>query len=138
MSDPAQLMAAIDMDCRALDAAGKELGHKTKQLAEAELAYGDAFEAELAVLVEEHQASGERLPGEDVRRALIHARIDRALYRAKHQLRREVEALEKWGRMKEKTLSGRQSELSFLKAEASGPTVTQQPAWTDREREPVA
>lgn len=132
MSDPARLIGAIDADCRALDAAGKELGAKLKQLAQAELAYGDAYEAELAVLVEEHHKAGERLPGEDVRRALIHARIDRALYRQQHQLRREVEALEKWGRMKEKTLSGRQSELSFLKAEASGPTNVQQPAWSSQ------
>ncbi len=128
MNDPATLIHQIDADCSALDAVGKELGAKIKALGAAEIAYEDAYEDELAVLVEEYANGDQRLPGEDVRRALIHARIDRELYRVKRRLAREVQALEKYGRAKEKTLSGRQSELSFLKAEGLGPTA--QPEWS--------
>lgn len=129
MTDVPQLIGAIDADCQALDAAGKELGRVIRDLGEAEIAYGDRFDEELALLVEEHESK--RLPGEDVRRALIHRRCPdvQELSRQVRRLERRKDALEAWGRKTEKALSGRQSELGFLKAEGQAPTGPQ-PQWS--------
>ena len=131
MSDPAALLAAIDADCAALDKAGKALGEIITDLGDAEIRYGDRYDEEIALLVEEYE--GKRLPGEDVRRAVVHRRCPdvREMHREVRRLERRKEALEAWGRKTEKALSGRQSELSFLRAEGQAPAGPQ-PQWSER------
>lgn len=128
MSDPITLMGQIDVDCAELDQIGKDLDTVLEALELAEASYEETFEAELAVLAEEHETKG-RLPGEEVRRAIIHKRIDRGLYREVKRLSSLAKRLEARGRRIEKTLSGRQSELSFLKSEGSVPGNVQ-PSWS--------
>ena len=117
--DPAQILQAIDADCRLLDRAGKELGSVGRELEDAELAYEEAFELALAEMVEEHAETGKRLPGEEARRAVIHKQIGRELYETKRRLERRMDRIERVCRKVERALDGRRSELSFLKAEGT-------------------
>lgn len=132
MSDPAALMAAIEDDCAALDLAAKELARISKEdlLAKAEIAYMDALDAALIAVEDEYRARDERLPSEAQREARARQRIAKHLREDYLEIKRKVELIERWGRMKEKALSGRQSELSFLKAEGSA--SSEQPSWSSR------
>lgn len=119
MSDPVTIMAAIDADLEALDRIGRELDITLIQYHEADEVYDEAYEEELALLVEEY--GDKRLPGEDVRKALIHKRLDPEIVRNRRRLERRVQRLTQEGRRHEKTLSGLQSELGFLRAEGNAP-----------------
>ena len=129
MTDPATLMQAIDEDCAALDNGAKFLAEMTDKLTEAEIAYEDALDGALIQVEDEYAAKGERLPSERQREARARKLIDPKIRREFLEIKRKVELVEKWGRMREKALSGRQSELSFLKTEGQAP---QQPAWSPR------
>src|SRR5689334_13116357 len=107
--DPATLMGQIDADCRALDAVGKELGAKLKQLADTEIAYQDAYDAALL-----DSSEGSKEKREARARQGVPAELRGRLFR----LRGEVESLKQYARIKAGTLSGRQSQLSTLKVEA--------------------
>jgi hypothetical protein len=117
ITDPAAVQIEIDRLCRALDAAGRELGTRIGELSDAELRYGDLFEDALVQLVED--LDGSRLPGEDVRRALIHRSPEiREAWHTLRRLARRIEALEKWSRKCEAELVGRESQLRSLAHEA--------------------
>lgn len=131
MSNPARLMQEISDDCAALDEASKELRRLVDRLALAELDYEDALDKALIEVEEEYRKRDEKLPSERQREAHARRKIDPQLRRDFLELKRRVELIEKWGRIKEKTLSGRQSELSFLKSEGNAPGV-QQPSWSHR------
>lgn len=135
MPDPAILMSEISQDCAALDEASKELKSFVDRLALAELDYEDAMDRALVAVEEEYRKRDEKLPSERQREAHARQKIDPGLRRNFLDLKRRVELIEKWGRIKEKTLSGRQSELSFLKAEGSA-IGTQQPSWSKSVTEP--
>ena len=130
VSDPVALMAAIDDDCAALDSAAKELARisKDNELAKAEIAYQDALDAALVAVEAEYRDRGDKLPSEAQREAHARQRVAKHLRDDFLTIKRRVELIEKWGRMREKALSGRQSELGFLKAEGQAPA--QQPSWT--------
>jgi hypothetical protein len=116
INSPAELQLEIDRLCRGLDAGARELGIRISELADAELSYGDIRDEALVQLFED--LDGKRLPGEDIRRALIHRSPDvRERHHAMRRLERRVEALEKWSRKVEKELSGRQSQLNSLLSE---------------------
>lgn len=121
MTDPAQLMQAIDADCMALDQAAGELAKLNDDLVEAELAYLDAMDGALADLEEEYRDRDERLPSERQREAHAHKRIDSELRGRFLRLKRQKQQWTDWGSLHEKALSGRQSQLSFLKAEGQAP-----------------
>lgn len=110
-TDPATIMAEVTADCRSLDAVGRELGAKLKLLADAELAYGDAFDTKL---LEADESSKER------REAWARQHVDADLRGALTRLKREVDALQAYARIKGAVLSGRQSILSTLRDEARG------------------
>ena len=129
MTDPVALMEAIDADCLALDNAAKYLHDMMAELPLKELAYADALDAALIEVEDEYRERGERLPSEAQREARARTRIAPGVRREFLELKRKVELVEKWGRMREKALSGRQSELSFLKAEGAAP---EQPQWSGR------
>lgn len=120
MSDPGQILAAIDADARALDTASKQLAKLIPEMGAAQIQYEDAYAHAINRLIDAYRDAGERLPGEDVRRSLVFANEPDVMsaYREKCRLEREVEAWQQWGRLKLGALNGRQSELSFLRAEA--------------------
>ena len=112
-----QIQDEIDRLCRALDKVGQELGVRIVELGNAEIAYGDSFDDALVQLYED--LNGTRLPGEDVRRALIHRTpAIREQWHEVRRLQRRIEALEKWSRKAEAELTGRESQLRSLRAEA--------------------
>jgi len=119
-TDPATLMAEIAQDCRSLDAVGKALGEKLKELAEAEISYGDAYDAALA------DADG---TSKEKREAQARTAVGAELRGKVARLNREIEALKKWADIKGKTLSGRQSQLSTLRDEQRGQQGPQ-PQWS--------
>lgn len=109
MTDPATLMGQLDADARALDAVGRELGAKLKELAEVEIAHQDAYDA---ALLEVNESSKEK------REAKARLAVPVELRGRLARLRREVEALKSYARIKGDTMSGRQSQLSALRDEA--------------------
>lgn len=131
MTDVASLMEAIDDDCQALDNAAKALARMTDHLAAAEIAYEDALDGALIAVEDEYTRRGDKLPSERQREARARKKIDPAVRREFLELKRKVELTEKWGAMRARALSARQSELSFLKAEGMAP-AGQQPSWSGR------
>lgn len=129
MTDPATLMARIEEDCDALDNGAKFLDEMTEQLANAELAYLDALDTARLEVEDYYTNRDMKLPSEAQRDARAHSKMQAGLRRDFVTLKRKVELVKEWGRMREKALSGRQSELSFLKAEGSAPT-NGEPAWS--------
>ncbi|HXO86911.1 MAG TPA: hypothetical protein VN803_15420, partial [Gemmatimonadales bacterium] len=115
--------------------AAKELARisKTDELAKAEIAYMDALDAALIQVEDEYRERGEKLPSEAQREARARQRIEAHLRKDYVEVKRKVELIEKWGRMREKALSGRQSELGFLKAEGAAPAGAQ-PQWSAQGR----
>jgi len=112
-----EIQMEIDRLCRAIGRVADELGGLIVSLGNAEIAYGDSFEDGLVQLVED--LDGSRLPGEDVRRALIHRTpAVREQWHEVRRLTRRIEALEKWSRKAESELTGRESQLRSLRAEA--------------------
>lgn len=131
MSDISSLMQAIEEDCAALDNASKVLSEFSEldTLAQAELAYEDALDAALIEVENEYRDRCEKLPSERQREARARQKISKSTREQFVEVKRKIELIEKWGRMREKALSGRQSELSFLKSEGQAPT-SQQPQWS--------
>jgi hypothetical protein len=131
MTDPATLMQRIDDDCEALDNGAKALDALVDSAARVELEYLEALDKAL-IEVEDHYANLEqKLPSEQQRVARAHQKMDRTKREAYLESKRTIELIEKWGRMREKALSGRQSELSFLKAEGQAPAT--QSGWSGRQ-----
>jgi hypothetical protein len=117
ITSPAELQAEIDRLCRAIGKVADELGGLIVSLGNAEIAYGDSFEEGLVQLVED--LNGTRLPGEDVRRALIHRSPGvREQWHEVRRLTRRIEALSTWARKAESELTGRESQLRSLAVEA--------------------
>jgi hypothetical protein len=117
--DPASVMAAVDSGARQLDSAGRALGKAIKNLSEAEAEYERHFEEALIGLVHRYKENGERLPGEDLRRALAHQNLAPDTYAKYLSAKAEVRALEAWVRTLQAATSARQSLLSTLRAEAT-------------------
>jgi DNA-binding transcriptional regulator YiaG len=110
-------MSAIDADARSLDAAGRRLAQAIQKLSGLEMQYEQAVQEQLVTLHHESKESGERLPAEDIRRALAHRKVSREVYGAYLASRAEVDALRAWCRATEASLSAKQSLLNAMKAE---------------------
>lgn len=110
-TDPASVMAAIVADTRALDAAGAELGRKIKELADAEIAYGDAFDAALV---------GQEGGSKELREARARQQVPVELRGRVRRVKAEVESLKEYVRIKGNTVSARQSLLAALRDEMRG------------------
>ncbi len=126
MTDPTVLMEAIQADAEALDAASKLLQNLTDRLAAAEIAFEDAMDVALTHVEAEYRQRGEKLPSERQRDAHARQRIDPEIRREFMQLSREAKLIEKWGDMRSRALSARQSELAFLRAEGGAQGVVGQ------------
>ena len=110
-TDPGTVMGQITADCNALDAVGRELGAKLKELATAEISYGDAYDVALG---EVDGSSKEK------REAAARQRVDAELRGRVFRLKREVEALKEYARIKGNSVSARQSILAALRDEMRG------------------
>jgi hypothetical protein len=78
--DPGQVMSDVDVAPKKIEAAADLYDAAVNSEAEASLAYDKAFEAELLTIYHEAKRAGERMPAEDVRRAIAHDRMDDTLY----------------------------------------------------------
>jgi hypothetical protein len=117
LASPYELMAQIDRDARALDQGGRQLAKAIQDLAKVEVNYQREYEKELISIYHGAKETGDRMPAEDIRRALAHRKIDHAVYGAFLTKTAEVEALKSWTRTVAGALSARQSLLAALRAE---------------------
>jgi hypothetical protein len=115
--DPATLMGEIHASARAIDAGSKQLGQAIRRLAQTQETYEAAQESALILIRDEAVTAGERVPAEDLRRAMAHRRVPSEIYGAYLQNQAEVDGLKAWLRAQEAALSARQSLLSALRAE---------------------
>lgn len=115
---PAQVMAAINTDAANLDTASKELFRAIEERGEAQAAYDHALNAELIRIRDEAHRLGERLPAEDLRKAIAHGKIDRSVYADFLTATAKVEAMKARTRAISDAMSGRQSLLAAMRDEA--------------------
>jgi hypothetical protein len=114
---PIVVMEAINHDCRLLDRLGRELADAIRDQATVERDYELAIERVKLELFDEYKSRKERLPAEDMRRALAHQRVNPDLYGRFLMARANANALKAHARTVEAALSGRQTLLGVLRAE---------------------
>jgi predicted nucleic acid-binding Zn-ribbon protein len=121
MSDPGTLMGHLTELTGSLDEASKALYKLQRDLDEVTEEYEDSFNDRLCALVDQHEADGKKLPGEDVRNALVtrQLRLEHGdTYGRYRRLKAELDRGERRCKRIEKQISSYQSQLSFLKTEA--------------------
>lgn len=114
---PAVLLRELAEELRQLSEAGERFGPSRRKLALAQGAYERTMAEKLIELQSEYRESGERLPGEEMRKAICHDRMEADLRDQLLICEAEVDALEKFIRVKTVVVSALQSELSFLRTE---------------------
>lgn len=87
--------------------------------AQAEIAYDQAMTEQNVLLYHQCKESGDRLPAEDMRKALAHKAIDPAVYAAHLSKKAKAEAMDKAIKINQSILSALQSELSQMRVELS-------------------
>lgn len=114
---PAALLLELSEEMRLLSEAADDFGRARRKLAVAQVQYERAMTEKLIELQAEYRNSGERLPGEEMRKAICHDRLDPELREQLLIAEAEVEALDKFIRVKTAVVSALQSELSFMRTE---------------------
>lgn len=127
MPTPAEVMAFLTDGAAEMDQIGKDLEAAYLRLGEAEADWEEERDAALLEIVDEYARKAERLPGEDVRNALVRQRVGGDRYRAYRRAKREAEGLEKKSRKLETAITARMSTLKGLQEEAKMPTPRQGP-----------
>lgn len=117
MPTVAELMASINAHAEALDTSSKAQYHAIIEAAKAEAEFRRAFDTEI-VKIKIDADKGERMPAEDVRKALAHDRVDEQLYLDFVQTAAKAEAMKARARGIESAMTGRQSVLRTLSEEA--------------------
>ena len=117
LPSPGAVIAAIDEDARNLDTASKELYKAITKKADAERAYEQALRTQLITIFDESKSAGERMPAEDVRKALAHRKIDNKLWADYIVAVAKVEAMTARTRAITAAMNGRQSLLAALRDE---------------------
>lgn len=115
---PYEIMDAIHVGCVDLDTIGRELAIAIEEQALCQAEYEQGIEIAKLQIFHEYRERKERLPAEDLRTALAHARVGREAYGSWLTARAKSDALRAKARCVENALSGRQSLLAALKAEA--------------------
>jgi hypothetical protein len=110
-------MAAIEADAHSLDSGGRELATAIKRAVDVTQRYEIAFESELIKIYDTAKRSGERMPAEDVRKAMAHASVDHSVYARFLTSQAEIEALKAWTKTTAAALSARQTLLNVLRDE---------------------
>jgi NTP pyrophosphatase (non-canonical NTP hydrolase) len=114
---PATLLRELAEEMRELSEAADSYGRARRKLAQSQVNYERAMTEQLIALQSEYRTAGERLPGEEMRKAICHDRIEDELRDFLLISEAEVEALDKFIRVKTAVVSALQSELSFLRTE---------------------
>jgi hypothetical protein len=78
--DPGQVMSDVDAAPGKIEQAADNAAAADVAEAEATLVYDRAFEAQLLTIYHEAKRVGERMPAEDVRRAIAHDQMDDTVY----------------------------------------------------------
>jgi hypothetical protein len=114
--DPGATLKAVDDGAERLEKAAESLHAAVLDAEKASQTYDEAYEKELLRIYDEAKKSGERMPAEDVRRALAHHRIESKVYIAHVETKAKLAAQEKLFRGLEKSVSARQSVLKLVGA----------------------
>ena len=117
LPSPGAVINAIDEDAKALDTASKELYKAITNKAEKEQAYDQAFQTQLITIFNDCKTRGERMPAEDVRKALAHKEIPHKVYADYIIAVAQVEAMTARTRAITAAMNGRQSLLAALRDE---------------------
>ena len=117
VSSPHELMAQIEADARSLDAGGRQLAKAIQQAVQVSRDYERAMQSELITIYDAAKRSGERMPAEDVRRAMAHKAVDHNVYAQFLIKQAEIEALKAWTRTTMAALSAKQSLLAAMRDE---------------------
>lgn len=113
LPSPAAVIAFLDEAASELDKLGKELEAAHLLLGEAEAEYEEKKDIALIDILAEYE--GRRLPGEDVRLALAHKRMDFSVYVRYKKAKRLVEGINSNVRRRETAVNARQSTLKALR-----------------------
>ena len=114
---PASLLRELGEEMRELSEAAEAFGQARRTLARCETIYERRMTEKLIELQSEYRESGERLPGEEMRKAICHSRLTDDERATLLIAEAEVAALDKFIRVKTTVISGIQSELSFMRTE---------------------
>lgn len=114
---PASLLRELSEEMRELSDAAEAFGRARRSLARCETIYERRMTEKLIELQAEYRESGERLPGEEMRKAICHSRLTDDERSNLLIAEAEVAALDKFIRVKTTVISGIQSELSFMRTE---------------------
>ncbi len=121
MTDPGTVMTDLQDRTASLDVASKALYTLQEQYQAVEEEYDDLFNDLLVALLARYENGERRLPGEDVRNALVIKQIRDeapALYGRHRRLKAELDRGERRAKRIERQISSLQSLLSMLKTEA--------------------
>lgn len=110
---PAIVLAELGRAMRVMTERAEEYAQARRAVATFKGEYDQAMSTELVKLRDEYRSSGERLPSEEMRRAICHQRVGDQ-YRLMLAAEAEHEALARLVRSDSDLVSGLQSELRFL------------------------
>ena len=116
---PAMLLQELGTEMRELTEAGESFSRARRVLARCQYTYEQGMSVQLITLRDEYQSAGERLPGEEMRKAICHSKMSDDERSNLLMSEAEVDALEKIIRVRTCVVSALQSELSFLRTEFS-------------------
>jgi hypothetical protein len=112
--DPGKIMADVDKGADRLEAAADTYSKAVLRYEKAENDYERAVQKQLLVVLDKSKKAGERVPAEDLRRAMAHDAIDPEVYAEYLEARAHKESLSVRFRALSASVSARQSLLKSL------------------------
>lgn len=109
--DPLTVMRAVEDGAEKLTKLSDQMAQAIRDAAECETAYESAFEKELLRIYHDSRQRGERMPAEDVRRALAHEAVEDGVYAAFLMSKANLAATDKQMKALSAAVSARQSLL---------------------------
>lgn len=109
--DPIGTMQAVEAGAAELEKVTDQLAEAIRNAALAEAAYESAFEKALLGVYHRAKDSGERMPAEDVRKAIAHDEVEDGIYAAHLMAKANLAALDKRFKGLSATVNARQSLL---------------------------
>lgn len=122
MSDPVTIIGELEDLTGRLDTASREIYKLQEELAPIEEQIDDLRNDLLTALIDEYEADeNKRLPGEDVRNALVTKQMreeEPVLFGNHRRKQKELDRMERRAKRIERQINSKQSTLSWLKTEA--------------------
>lgn len=121
MSDGATVISDLEDLTSRLDTASRELYKLQTDFDSIAERYDDTFNDFLTGLLSEYEDEGKRLPGEDVRNAIITKLLreqEPLLFGQYRRMRKELDRGERRAKQIERQISSKQSILSYLRVES--------------------